>query len=1075
MLSLLNQALGVSTLRRGMLATATVVVSASAVLAQNTLTVKGVVVDTKNEPIIGANVRVKGTTQGAATDLDGKFTITGVSRNATLEISYVGMKTLSVLVNGQANHSIVLRDDASQLSEHVVVGYGRQKKANLTGAVSSVDAKALAARPVQNVGQVLQGMVPGLNLSTTNSGGALDGRMNINIRGTGTIGSGSNSGPLVLVDGVEGDMNTLAPTDIENISVLKDASASSIYGSRAAFGVILITTKSGKEGKTRINYNGNLRLSSATQVPKMMDSEMFANYFNRAQTNSGASPIFSTEVIEKIKKYKEGSTDPNIIHGVGPASNFPVNKEWAIYSQSWANTDWFDFFYNKNVPSHEHNLSVSGGTDKLNYYVSGGLLSQRGLLSVAKDQFNRFNVTAKVGAKLTNWLEVNYINRWTREDYERPTYMTGLFFHNIARRWPTNPVYTPNGTYLWGQETIQLAEGGRQNAQTDYSNQQLSLIAKPIEGLFLKAENNYNLTYRNAHWAVLPVYYMNAANERVLGSWNGGEPGYSEVHESGTKNMFFSGKYYAEYAKEFGKHDFKIVGGMDLDINRYRSLSGLKTGLITEQVPTINTATGEKPNLSAGYSHWSTMGFFSRINYAFDGRYLLELSIRRDGSSRFIGDKTWGTFPSFSAGWNVANEAFWGGLKKTISQLKLRGSYGALGNTNIQSLYPWFLSMPISVATERSGSGWLLNGQRQTISSAPGIVSSTLTWERIVSWNVGLDFAAFNNRLQGTFDYFVRDTRDMVGPPAPLTSFLGADQPESNNADLRSKGWELELRWRDQIKDFKYGAKLVLSDNIVEVTKYYNPTGNISNWYPGRRVGDIWGYTTAGIAQSNQEMTDHLAKNRPSWGNNWAEGDIMYRDLNGDGLVNNGKGTLENHGDLNIIGNSSPRYSFSLNLDAAWKGFDFSIFLQGIGKRDFYTNQPYFSGANQGSIWQAAGFVEHWDFYRPEGDPLGANKNAYFPRPAVEHGPKNFTTQTRFLQDASYLRIKNIQLGYTLPQSLSTKFGVNSLRAYVSVDNLTTFTKLTSIFDPEALGGDWGSGKLYPLQRVWSFGLNVGI
>lgn len=1039
-----------------------------------TITVKGKVVDKTGEPVIGANIRVDGTSTGAVTDLDGNFSI-NVSPSGSLTISYVGMKSQKVSISGRTQLSITLEDESTGLSDVVVVGYGRQKKVNLTGAVSSVDSKALAARPVQNVSQVLQGMVPGLNISTTNGGGALDAGMNINVRGTGTIGAGSNSAPLILIDGVEGNINTVAPNDIENISVLKDASSSAIYGSRAAFGVILVTTKSGKSGKTRVNYNGNVRFSTATQIPQMMDSEMFANYFNRAAANGGQTQPFSNEVLAKIKAYKAGSNDPAIRAGIGKKSNYPKSKDWDQYFNAWANTDWFDYFYDKNVPSHEHNLSVSGGTEKVNFYVSGGILNQRGLLSIAKDQFNRFNITGKLSAQLYSWLNLSYTNRWVREDFERPTYMTGLFFHNIARRFPTNPTHTPSGHPMEGQEIIQLVDGGRQNSQKDLMSQQLSLTATPLEGLIVKVENNYNITNVNEHWAVNPIYAYNVDDEPVGISWNGGAIGYSEVHEGTSKNMFFSGKYYAEYSKEWGKHDFKVVGGMDVDINRWRNIDGTKKDLISANVPTLNLAASDKPSLRGGYTHWATMGFFARANYAYDSRYLLEFSLRRDGSSRFIGDKTWATFPSFSLGWNISNEKFWAGLKKTVNQLKIRGSWGALGNTNITALHPWFLAQPVTGASSSSGSDWLINGNRQTISNAPGIVSKTLTWERVQSWNLGLDFGMLNNRLQGSFDYFVRDTKDMVGPPPPLTSLLGTARPATNNTDLRSYGWELELRWRDQIKDFRYGAKLMLSDNIVEVTRYYNPTLNIDNRYSGRREGDIWGYTTVGIAKSANEMNEHLKKNKPAWGDTWAEGDIMYADLNGDGQVNAGKNTLTDSGDVRVIGNSSPRYSFSFTADASWKGFDFSIMLQGIGKRDIHLGGPYFQGANM-NRWQAAGFVEHWDFYRPEGDPLGANTDAYYPRPIMDrNGDKNFRVQTRFLQNAAYLRIKNLQLGYTLPIAFTSKFGVSSLRLYASVDNLATITSLSSIFDPEAIGGAWGDGKLYPLQRTWSLGLNVSL
>ena len=1057
--------------RRSLLAAATVVVTASSVFAQNTLTIKGVVTDTKNEPLVGATIKVKGTTHGVATDLDGKFTLPGVAKTAVLEVSYVGMQSQSILVNGQTQFKISLKDNASQLSDVVVVGYGRQKRVNLTGAVSSVDSKQLAARPVQNVGQALQGMVPGLNFSVGNGGGGLESKMGFNIRGAGTIGN-SSSAPLVLIDGVEGDMTTLAPTDIANISVLKDASASSIYGSRAAFGVILITTKSGREGKTHINYNGNVRFSTATQVPEMMNSEMFANYFNRAAANAGKDAPFNSDILKRIQDYRNGTISDQ--YKFGTESN--DDEYWSKYGSGWANTEWFGYFYDKNVPSHEHNLSVSGGSKSINYYVSGGFMNQKGLLKVADDHHNRFNLTAKVNAQLTNWLDLNYSLRWTREEYERPTYLSGLFFHNIIRRWPTNAIKDPNGYIMPHNEALQLIDGGRTKREDDYTNQQLTLVAHPIKGLTVRAENNFNTTTYFTHSEVFPVYWHDKDGKRIPAKWDDGKaPGHSSVGEQAQKVNYFSGRYFAEYAREWGKHDFKVVGGLDLEVNKYRNVSGEKINLVTTEVPSINTATGDNPSLSGGYNHWSTMGMFARVNYAYDSRYLIEASVRRDGSSRFIGDKTWATFPSFSLGWNIANEKFFSGLKGTIDQLKLRGSWGALGNTNTNALYPWFQSISIGPASTTSGGHWLLDGRRQTRTWSPGLVSNTLTWERVQSWNLGVDFSVLRNRLQGSFDYFVRDTKDVVGPPTPLTSLLGTAQPQSNNTELQSKGWELELRWRDQIKDFRYGAKLVLSDNIVTVTKYYNPTGTLSTWYAGRREGEIWGYKTVGIAQSDEEMKNHLATaDQTSLGNQWGAGDIMYANLNDDKKVNSGSYTLNDHGDLSIIGNSSPRYNYSITLDAAWKGFDFSVMFQGVGKRDFFTNEPYFAGANHGQ-WQSTAFVEHWDFWRPEGDALGANTGAYYPRVAFGAVGKNFQTQTRYLQDASYMRIKNMQLGYTLPKDLTSKFGVNSLRVYASVDNLATFTKLSKIFDPEGLGGGWGAGKLYPLQRTWSLGLNLGI
>lgn len=1037
--------------------------------AQGTVTIKGVVTDTQKEPLAGASVRIKGTTSGTTTNASGSYTLQGVSRNATLVFSFIGMKKQEIPVSGRTEINVVLEDDAKVTQEVVVVGYGTQKKVNLTGAVSFIDSKSLAARPVQNLGQALQGMIPGLNLSVGNSGGALNSTMALNIRGTGTIGSGSNSSPLVLIDGSEGDMNALAPNDIESISILKDASASSIYGSRAAFGVVLIKTRSGREGRARVSYGGNVRFSTATQVPEMMDSEQFAKYFNIAGANSGNGTVFTDEIMKRIVDYKNGTIDDKFRSGT--VWNERTNA-WDLYTGAWANTNWFDEMYRKNVPTHEHNISISGGSGKTNYYLSGALLDQQGLIRYGRDTFKRYNLTAKISTDITPWLTISYTNRWSREEYSRPSYMTGLFFHNIARRWPTNPVRDINGHLIPGNETIQMRDGGIDRNQKDRVNQQLILEARPMEGLLVRAENNYNTTYNHNHWDVLAIYSYDNKGLPRLTSREGGDDGQTSVGESTWKNDYFNGRYYAEYSRIFAeKHDVKLIAGLDLEVNKYHNLGGTKKDLISNQVPTINTATNDKPTLYSGYTHWATMGSFARLNYAYDERYLLEVSVRTNGSSRFIGDKRWATFPSFSAGWNIANEKFFEPLKSTVSMLKLRGSWGTLGNTEVQALYPWFLSQPVGTAN----SAWLVGGERLNTSNAPGIVSNSLTWERIESWNLGLDFAAFNNRLQGTLEYFNRTTRDMVGPPAPLPFTLGVGQPQVNNATLVSKGWEAELKWRDQIDKVNYGLRLVLSDDIQTVTQYYNPTGTLSTWYSGRRMGEFWGYTTRGIAKTNDEMNEHLKSNQPAWGNNWQAGDIMYKDLNGDGKVNGGASTLADHGDLRKLGYNVPRYKFGFNADVTWRDIDFSFFLQGIGRRDWFDNSPYSVGATSHGQWQSVGFKEHWDFFRPEGDPNGANLNARFPRPLFSQGGKNMQTQSRYVVNAAYLRIKNIQLGYTLPASLSKKIGISRMRVYTSADNLVTFTKLPKIFDPEATGGDWGPGKIYPLQRTISFGLNVNI
>ena len=503
-------------------------------------------------------------------------------------------------------------------------------------------------------------------------------------------------------------------------------------------------------------------------------------------------------------------------------------------------------------------------------------------------------------------------------------------------------------------------------------------------------------------------------------------------------------------------------------MTKYDSTSGQGDKLISAETPYLGQTTSEQ-KVSGGRAENSVAGFFGRINYNYEDRYMVELNGRYDGSSRFIDDKRWGFFPSFSAGWNIAREEFFGDLADIFSTLKVRGSWGQLGNTNTNDAwYPFYQTMPTSTA---NGS-WLVGGTKPNLAGLPGIVSSLKTWETIESWDVGLDWSLLSNRLTGSFDYFTRYTYDMIGPAPELPSVLGAAAPKINNSDMKSYGFEVELSWRDRIRDFSYGVRFVLSDAQQEIMNYPNESKTLaSGHYGGKKLNEIWGYTTVGIAQTQAEMDAHLVNNKPSWGSSWSAGDIMYADLNGDGVINNGANTVDNRGDMRVIGNSTPRYNFGLTLDAAWKGIDFSVFFQGIGKRDYWLDGPYFWGAN-GGMWQSAGFTEHWDFWRGEDDALGANLNAYYPR-ASFNGGKNQYRQTRYLQNAAYIRMKNLQIGYTLPKQWSSKAGMSSVRVYLSGDNLLTISDITGVFDPETLGGDWGDGKLYPLSRTISVGLNV--
>ena len=867
---------------------------------------------------------------------------------------------------------------------------------------------------------------------------------------------------------MEGNMNAINYQDIESISVLKDAAAASIYGSRAPFGVILITTKKGKSGKTAINYNNNFRATAPLGLPTMMDSHTFALYWNEASTNDGQAAVFGQEVLDRIVKYQKGEIDYTTVAT-------PAGDRWQMYGGSNANTDWFKEQYKSSAFAQEHSMSVNGGAPNIQYFASGSYSDQGGLSRYSGDEFKRYTFTGKMNITLSKYAKFNYTNRYIREDYSKSSHQNDLFYHNIARRWPTVPAKDPNGHWTDASEIAQLLEGGRNIDQTDWLYQQGQLVINPRKGWNIVADANFRITTNNYHSDVTPSYSYDVAGNPFALAVGYNSPGFTNVYEYNRKENFFTTNIYSDYEFKVNEdHRFKALLGFNSELNKYRTLAGSRTNLITPDLPTINTATNDSRANEGQYQHWATAGFFGRLNYNFKDRYLLEVNARYDGTSRFIGDKRWNLFPSLSAGWNVAKENFWK-LDHLIQTFKVRGSYGELGNQNTSNWYPFYPIMPVGVG---NGS-WLLNGAQPNTASAPGIVSSLLTWERVKSWNIGLDLSMLKNKLAVNFDYFNRKTLDMVGPAPELPVILGTGVPQINNADMESYGFELEAKWQDRIGEVGYSVRAVVADDQQRVTNYPNPTNNISNWYSGRKSGDIWGYTTIGIAQSQDEMTKHLTTvNQSAAGGNWGAGDIMYADLNGDGKIDGGTGLLGNTGDRTIIGNSSARYRYSFDLSADWKGFDFRLFAQGVGKRDWMPNGPYFWGAN-GGMWQSAGFMEHMDFFRDENSGMvkagiaSVNKDAYFPKPYFNTG-KNQLSQTRYLQSAAYLRIKNLQLGYTIPKKITSLAGLSRVRVYVSGENLLTFTRMTGIFDPEtvALSG-WNDGKTYPLAKVYSCGISI--
>ena len=1033
------------------------------------LNVTGKVTDSQNEAIIGASVVIKGTSKGVITDIDGNFVLNDVPADGVLQVSYIGYKNVEMPIKpSQNSYNIVLEEDNQLLDEVVVVGFGTQRRANLTEAVATVDTKALESRPVTSLGQSLQGTVPGLNLSVGNMGGQLGQSMDVNIRGTGTISTGSTAATLVLIDGIEGNMNNLNPDDVESISVLKDAAASSIYGSRAAFGVILITTKKGKAGKASVSYAGNARYYGPMSLPNLMNSWEFANYFNEGSANSGGTPIFDEDTMQRIQQYMRGeittSTVPN------------TNGNWQFHQLANDNVDWYDKQY-KWSWAHEHNLNINGGSEKMQYYVSANYLGQDGNLRFGDDSYERINTNAKLNAQPFKWLDVEVNVKYVHTNLDNPLYtdLGGLLYHDIVRMWPTMPFKDPNGHYMRNGKLAQLTNGSRSVTENDNMYLQGQLVFHPLKGWNIYANVGLRTINEYRKQNLNKVYEYNVNNEPLLLAYGGNyTEGQTGAMQRWLRANHLTTSLYTDYEFNIDQdHVFKIMAGMNTEKYNNRVLDVQRMDLITESVPEIGAATGEDVINEASAYSWATAGFFGRINYDYKDRYFIAANIRYDGSSRFLRKDRWGTFGSFSLGWNVAREEFFPLDEELMSQLKPRLSWGTLGNQNTTSYYPMYLLQ--NVATN-SGS-WLMNGAFPAVASVPGTIASSLTWETIKSLNVGFDLSMFNNRLTANFDYFIRKTLDMVGPAAEIAHIYGTGMPSTNNTDLRTKGWELALNWRDQVGKVNYHVGFNISDARTYIDRYPNDSKSLSTYYEGQELNDIWGYETHGIAKSQAEMDEWLAAgNRPSWGSGWTEGDIMYVDKNGDGVINTGANTLSDPGDRVKLGNSTPRFRFGLNLGLEWNNIDFSMFWQGVAKRDLWLDGPVFWGLN-GGLWQSTGLEEHLDYYRPENTTsvFGPNTDAYFPRPYMD-SDKNQQVQSRYMQSGAYMRLKNIQVGYTLPKQVLNKIGMEYLRFYVSAENIWTICSLPNGFDPETAYSGYtqnNSGKTYPLQATVSFGVNV--
>lgn len=1047
--------------------------------------VSGTVYDAMGEVAIGATVRpTDKNVKAVVTDVDGVFTINS-SKPLELEITYIGCEPQKLTVKPGEPVEIHLKDSASTLNDVVVVGFATQKKVNLTGAVGVATAKDIAGRPVQNAAAALQGVIPGLNISNSSSGGELNASKSVNVRGMATIGDGSNGSPLILIDGMEGDMNTLNPADIESISVLKDAAASSIYGSRAPFGVILITTKSGSSGKTAIHYSNSFRFNQPLTPMSMMDSWEYINYLNDVQRYTSNKLEFKEDFVNQAYDYYTGKSDNYIYENKWDGSS----RRWGTgeCSGTFANVNWIDELYKKTAFAQEHNVTLNGGNDKVTYYFSGNFLDQGGFLKYGNDKYDRYSIMGKVNAKLYPWLTAQYTSRWIRTEYDRPTIMTGGFYEKVIRRLPpTNPKYDPNGYIAADYNYIEhLENGGKHTEQNDAFTNQFKLIINPLPGWNITGEFNARVNNDWTHEDTKPVYAHDADDVEGASSENVhlafDSPKHSNVYEYSYRSTYLNYNIFSDYDFSIKDlHNIKVLVGFQAEDFKYRNLSANRNDMLVEDLPVLNlTSSEDSYGMGGVYQKWRTTGFFGRINYNYDGKYLFEGNIRYDGSSRFRASHRWVWSPSFSAGWNIDREKFWEPIAQWIPAFKFRASYGQLSNQNTNSWYPTYRVIEV----KNQEGNWLVNGTKPNISWFPSLIDPYLTWEKIRHTNLGFDISALDYRLTASFDYYWRNNTDMVGDPIKLPATLGAEVPKQNQLSMRTYGWELQIGWRDHVGDFNYSAKLNLSDDQTKITKYPNPEQYLDKYIENALVGNIYGLTSIGVAHDDEEMAAHIAKvNQDQIGSNWQGGDMMYADINGDGEITKGT-TLGDLGDLKIIGNSSPRYRVGINLYGEWKGIDLTMFFQGVLKRDYYFSPEggqgtggkgaAFWGATNGGRWESIFLKEHLDYWRDENSLLGENRDAYYARP-LYYTNKNRETQTRFLQDASYLRLKNLQIGYTLPKEITRKFYCEKLRVFFTAENLFTWTKMSKVMDPESLEvSSMKSGSSYPIAKTFSFGLNL--
>ena len=1073
-------------------------------------------------------------TNAVTTDVFGHFTIK-VAPGAPLRISYVGYKTEEALAS--KDMTVYLQPTTEQLEQLVVVGYGTQKKANLTGAVATVDvARVMDSRPQTDVVKALQGAVPGLTITTGD--GAINTTSTIKLRGTGTLSNSENSSPLIVVDGVPvDDLSFVSPDDIADISVLKDASSSSIYGTRAAFGVILITTKTpNAKDRVSVKYNNNFGWSQATVLPEYSDVPTQIRALMQTNNRQRVDNELFGMLLDKMLPYAEAWQAQNSKpRGYGELRPFQSMDNVGDYYQDpvtgatmyYADWDVAGINFNNAAPSNKHNVSLEGANGKTSYRMSFGYDSKQGLMTYAPNRMRRYNVNANVNTEVTKWLKAGVRFAWSNKVYNGPNLWGSGGNYTYMWRWGSyfNPYgyrKAADGNYYEYRNIASREQAGDYKDVATDTRMQAYMDATPVKGLSIHADFTYDVMNYDMIRDYQPVYGWNNWTNTATGPEYMQNINNTYAGQSASRTTLWTLNAYATYENSYKGNNFKVMVGGTAEKYNYQELTGQKNVLGDLLKPYIPLATGGQLGTSmsvgADLTHRATAGFFGRFNYDYNGIYLFEANGRYDGSSRFPAADQWAFFPSFSAGYRFTEENYFKNLKieNIVSNGKIRASYGHIGNEAIGS--NMFLA---TIANETSY--WLNSGgQMQAMFSTPKLVSESLTWERVITTDVGIDLGMFNNSLNFTFDWFQRDTKDMLAPGMTMPGVLGANSPFMNKGHLRTRGWELGISWNHSFGEADVYANFSIYDGKTKVVEYNNPTMPLNGFYTGATYGDIWGFETERYfeesdfngkdAKGNWIYKDGVASQTGLQKGSfvYGPGDIKFKDLNGDGVINGGDpnmkdkdgntiavGSALNHGDLKVIGNSTPRYEYSFRLGGAWKGFDIDMFFQGVGKRSYWTTSafvmPFTRGAdatyaNQNSYnWMEFDdtnniIAYHVDQANQYPCMFGGAASAGTVSNILQ-GQYNFYPQTRYLMNMAYLRFKNITVGYTLPIEITKKAYIQKARIYFSCDNPCLLYNGMKDYpiDPE-IGSQWKStssysngtfGRTDPMMRTYSFGMQV--